>query len=278
MLWRNDMKKIVKYILLASMALTLVACGKKKDVVYVDDNIQNVDTYTNSDAIQARSVREELGLGDEKKWKEDVVVNNKNYKIDAQISVPEVEYMESVEASEYYLTNEDKKKILNVFMDADSIQVDPENPAYPTKENIEELIKYKETKLELYPANCSIYKKAEAEIAELNEMLDVAPVASDVDKNPGDYSAPCFEGTKNGIQYTSRFVANPTKKQSYYNITAKNLKEFNNSGSIYLGTTPYPDKQNLCSMTEQQAIDKAEKLLGELGITHMTPIYTTTLC
>lgn len=262
-------------ILAAVLCLALTGCGTQ-EVSYEDvESTGNQGMEAETDQGTEAETEETAGaalaetLGVEEVWKDTVTADTGEVlNISAEVTVPEVSGLYSMEVSEYYYTPEDKKRTAQYFMDAESIQVDMD--AVPTKENLKIQIERWERAVE-HAKEQDLEDKAAAANAEkqrLEELLNEAPAAADIETEPGDYSQNYFKGKKGDIEYLLGFDIDEEKNISSWTLNAADYAKFNTVGAMYC-FPQYTSQQNQCTMSVENAQNKALQTCEELGIAGM---------
>lgn len=301
------MRKHTKfYVILGLMSLMLFGCGEK-EVVYDEENVTTAEnSESNSEVSTNETLKDELGIGEDATWKENIQMAGGSVEFKTSITVPDTQDMYTVKAKEYYLTSEDKKKITEYFMDPDSIRVDKD--AAITKETIQNSIHIYEQAIAegKYPKFQMIMpmdayeqfvystfdyiqvptdqEKAsyEKEISRLTGLVNEAPAAADLDELSGDYLAEAYRGKKNDVEYAISFFNDETRNRSAWSLQAVDKNYFLEidikddeftcwelGAGIEDGFVP---SNNLCQLTPEEAKEQAKKLCEDLGMYHMMPV------
>lgn len=263
-------KKI--YILAVLLLMVLTACGKKEVVFDEEEITGNGETIAEGESDG--TLKGSLGIGDEWKWKENIQVNNDTVAIKAEIKLPDVAEMYTMEVSKHYYDAEDKKKTAEYFFDADSIKVDLEE--VPTKENI---------KADIEKCNTMIEAESQTDISDENKiallssekkrleaLVNEAPDTNDMEEAPGDYSQNYYRGTRDGVEYKLEFDIDETRNLSAWTLQVEeeDIDKFNSRGTGEVGWNSYAViGDNICSMTEEQAGQEAVKICKGLGLPAM---------
>ena len=259
------MGRMSKVCILGMMIMVaLTGCGKE-EIVYDEE----ADTTKQEETVTPPSstpLRDMLGVGEENVWKEDIAGVNGNIKVSATFDIPDTENLYSMEVNKYYLTAEDKKRIAEYFMDADTIKVDKET--MPTKESIQDEIKsYEQSQAEYMAeegADEEIIAFYQNEKKELEEALTEARSLSEISEEPGDYSEDYYIGTKDGAEITLSFYVDEERNRSAWQMINHSI-DF--SGHNFL-----TDQINNCSMTKEEAGQRAVEFCEELGLPAMAPV------
>ena len=304
------MKRRSLFLMLGLMSLALFGCGKQ-EVVY---NTESTTTVENGEQASEQTtetatygnLKETLGIGEETNWKETLQMSNGSVDFKTSITVPETKDMYTVTATEYYLTSEDKKKIAEYFMDADSIRVDKD--AMVTKEALQNKLhtyeqaigekKYPDFQMimpmdsyEKFVATNFPYMESpttellasyEKEVSRLTEIMDDAPAYADLDELSADYSADAYKGKKNDVEYSIFFFGDEERNRSAWSLQAVDMNHFL---EIDVTTTELTGMElgeevaegfvpgtNLCQLTPEEAKEQAKGLCEDLGLYHMTPV------
>lgn len=264
--------------------LALTGCGKK-EVSYNEEKDQTEQSDKKQDEEQgnaaAGSLREALGAED--RWTERIESDaGMNVNVAADVIIPDVSDMYTSQVSEYYYTSADKQKVAEYFLDKDSIKVDVDNML--TKENLTADIDDWDKNLKIFTElekesdffDGSQIPVVENEKNRLEALLADAPAAADVSEDVGDYSQDYYKGSKDGADYTLKFCADKENNMSSWQLKAKEYKDFNESGYENYETTKSISENN-CTMSEDEARDKAEKICEELELPNMQTAYTNVI-
>lgn len=258
--------------------VALVGCGQEEVVYDEEADITGQEEIANDTKEQegtasqslGSSIREKLGVGEENVWKEDIQGANGTIKVSATFDIPDTDKLYTMEAEKYYLTTEDKKRIAEYFMDVDSIKVDKE--MITTKESIQvEIQSYDESQAE-YMAEGEELDEVDEEIIafyqkkkeELMESLDGARSLSEISEDPGDYSEDYYIGTKDGAEISLSFYADEERNRSAWQMI-NHSKDFGANSFL-------ADQINNCSMTKEEAGQRAVEFCEELGLPDMAPV------
>lgn len=276
------MKKIMVWMSMVSL-LIAAGCGRQ-EVSYEDDDITTTDTQTvvnegNVGDGAGGTLKESLGIGEEWRWSEDIGNDTGIVEVAAELVIPEVSQMYTVEVEKYFYTPEDKKRVLDYFLDSDSVKVNLENVSLPTKEHISEEIASLEDNLEQLKRNGEDTTYEEARIATLKLQLADAPNARDVLEDVGDYEQNYYIGTKKEIPFSLEFQIDEENNYSAWTLQAKDMSYFNSKGNddIIPRGNGFLLNQNLCSMSSEEAVKQAETICEELGIAHMKAVWVSDL-
>ena len=262
------MGKIDKVCIMGMMLITaLTGCGKEESAYDDTTAAKEQETFTESSSLLLKDM---LGVGNETKWKERVEGMNGTIEIDATLVIPDSEYLYTLEAEKYYVTAEDKKRIVEYFADEDTIKVDKES--VPTKENLQK-------KMEFYGEFISMieeegrYDSQELvmdryEQKRLKELFENAKTVDEISEEPGDYSEDFYIGSKGDIDYTFSFYADESRNRSAWRV------EGHIDGEFYDAWSMHTDQDNQCSMTKEEAEQKALKICEELGLPDMAVAIT----
>ena len=264
------MRRINKVCMIGMLAcmVALTGCGKE-EVAYSEET----DTEEQGNIVSESSstlLRDSLGIGDETVWKEDIEGVNGTIKVHTTFDIPDTDNLYTLEVEKYYVTAEDKKRIVEYFADADTIKVDTES--VPTKESIQEDIESNDEYLALITQNGEsedVQRHAiyQYEQDRLRELLKDARNTDEISEEPGDYSEDFYTGSKNGVDYTFSFYADESRNRSAWRVKG-------NSEEDWYMNNMNMNQSNQCSMTKEEAEQKAVKLCEELGLPSMTPVKT----
>ena len=263
------MEKIDKVCIIGMMLMAaLTGCGKEEAAYDEGAAAKEQEAFTESSSLLLRDM---LGVGNETKWKERVEGINGTIEIDADLVIPDTEYLYTMEAEKYYVTAEDKKRIIEYFADEDTIKVDKES--VPTKESIEKKIESYDEDIAMFEE--SSYDSAVAELAiyryeqeRLKGLFENAKTADEISEEPGDYSEDFYIGSKGDIDYTFSFYTDESRNRSAWRV------EGHIDGEPYFPHDMHTDQDNQCRMTKEEAEQKALKLCEELGLPNMAVVIT----
>lgn len=262
-------KKI--YICVFLLLIVLTACGRKEVVFDEEEITSNGEAIAEGDSDE--TLKGSLGIGDEWKWSEEIQINNEKVSIAAEIMVPDVADMYTMEVSKHYYDAEDKKKTVEYFFDADSIKVDLEE--VPTKENI---------KADIEKCNTMIEAESQADISDANKiallnserkrleaLMNAVPDTNDMKEEPDDYSQNYYKGTRDEMEYKLFFDIDETRNLSTWSLQVEEISKFNSRGveDVVLNSNQESGNNNICSMTGEQAGEQAVKLCEGLGLPAM---------
>ncbi len=243
------------------ICIGLYGCGKKK-VDYQIEEADIVATTTDANVSSTRDVKEQLGLDAEEKWEEKLHYvhgepNDMDYMeydidISAEINIPETDYLYTATVQEWYLSPEDKERILKYFADESSIvrNIDQER----TKENYQSTIdEYTKTLKELEESG--MYSQEYLDdvagyINTLEERKQLAPAKSEIKNDVNDYSGVAYWGEKNGNKYSFYF----TSDEDY------------NRSQIFITRTDGAKREKI---SQEQAVETATEICAALGIEDM---------
>lgn len=260
------------------MVLFLGLTGCQKETVSYNDGEPSGSKVNEQDTSEEEQSGKTLAdtLGVEEKWEEKInTEKGETVSVNAEVTVPAVSKLYTMEASEYYYTPEDKKRVAEYFLEAGSIQVDLE--AVPTKENIAaEIEKWekaledaKETGMEGTVAVINSEKKRK------EDMLNEAPTAGEIEADPGDYSQDYYKGSRDGIEFSLGFEIDEEMNQSSWTLSAVDCSSFNTIDAQWFMPKD-TSAENKCSMSVEEAEEKAVKLCEELGMEGMLSTGNTT--
>lgn len=260
------------YVLILFLLTVLTGC-QRKDVVYEDEKIvDSEDSVTEKE--NGGDLINSLGIDDEQKWEEDIQATDAMIAVEADVVVPEVSDLCTLEVSQYYYTAEDKQRVAEYFLDKDSIRVNKEK--VQTKETISEDIQTCGALLELeanddYPDE-DYMTAVQNEQKRLGNLLGKAPDAADITEDVGDYAQDYYKGTRNEIEYSLDFNIDKDRNISSWVLKAED-GSFNAAwqGFMQFDNEDFPRTtvtENLCD--REKAIEQAEKICAELGINMRT--------
>lgn len=260
------------YVVILFFLAVLTGC-QRREVVYEEEG-----AASSSDSIMEKenggSLLNTLGIGDEQIWEENIPLEDAVIAVEAEVVVPDVSELCTLEVSQYYYTAEDKQRVAEYFLDRDSIKVDREK--VQTKESISKDIQTCNALLEQEADDDSpdeSYMAAvQREQKRLENLLGNAPDASSVTEDVGGYEQDCYLGTKNGIPYSLDFNICREKNTSSWVLRAQEGDSFVTEGEKWQGfiqfaneTMPVAEvKENLCD--KEKAVGQAKKIVEELGL------------
>lgn len=94
--------------------------------------------------------------------------------------------------------------------------------------------------------------------------------SDEISGEPGDYSEDFYTGSRNGVDYAISFYADEGQNRSAWRLySASEDRQWLDSLDAY--------HSNQCSMTAEEAQEKAVKLCEELGLPSMTPVIVNDL-
>ncbi|MCM1498649.1 MAG: DUF6034 family protein [Clostridium sp.] len=263
------MSKNRAYLFVLFLLTALVGC-QKKEVVYEEEG-----AASRADSIMEKenggSLTNTLGIGDEQIWEESIPLENAMIAVEAEVVVPDVSELCTLEVSQYYYTAEDKQRVAEYFLD--SIKVNREK--VQTKESISRDMQTGDALLEQAADDVSpdeSYMAAvQREQKRLENLLGNAPDASSVTEDVDGYEQDNYLGTRNGIPYSLDFNICQEKNTSSWELRAQEGDSFITEGEKWQGfiqfaneTMPVAEvKENLCD--KEKAVGQATKIVEELG-------------
>lgn len=255
------MKKRALFIIAGLCLAALSGCGQE-EVVYGED-IGSKEQEEIQENQASETLRDLLGVGDEKRWEETIEGKMGTIKLYAEIKVPDTAKLYTMTATKNYLDKEDKKRLVEHFFDADTIKVDRD--ATRTKESIRKQISEIESWFEepLKEEDIAYYKE---EIEELNEEMVSAPNYDDIEEDPGDYSGNYYIGDKWGARYSIWFF------EDSYTDSSANVCSWNIYRKERLNADGQPQDSDTDKMTEELAASQAEKICEELGLSNVSVV------
>lgn len=263
------MRKMDKVCIMGMLVMAaLTGCGKEEAAYDEGAAAKEQEAFTESSSLLLRDM---LGVGNETKWKERVEGMNGTIEIDADLVIPDTEYLYTMEAEKYYVTAEDKKRIVEYFADADTIKVDKES--VPTKENLQKQMEINGETISIleeggYAADALRLPLYRYEQERLKALFENAKTADEISEEPGDYSEDFYIGSKGDIDYTFSFYADESRNRSAWRV------EGHIDGEFYDAWSLHADQDNQCSMTKEEAEQKALKICEELGLPDMAVAIT----
>lgn len=259
------MKKILYAIGITAIAFGLVGCGDRK-VTYNDE--LTVATVTDTEIIrESGKLTDKLGIT-ETSWKETIETADGSIDIKVKIVVPDVENMHTVLASKKYLTNDDKKRIMECIVDADSIVQDC--GMILTKEDIDENISMYYAQLE-EEIDEKYKEKIQKQIEYYESLREGALNEADLISEVGDYSGNFYIGSKDGMAYRFKFYNDSNRNRSAFSIS-----RITNKDDMYFEALTENNK-NTCKYTEEEAKQIALEYCEKLGLPNMKVINIQTV-
>lgn len=258
-------KRIILVAGITVMVLGLTGCNDKKVVYNKDTEVASNSDSENYEA--GTTLKYKLGIGDTS-WKEVIETEDGTVDLKVKIIVPEVENMYTLVASKKYLTNDDKKRIMETIVDADSIIQSREK--YVTKEEIAESIQATQNDLaesELDEIGAMYLEKY---IEYLQEQYEGAISGADFTEDAGDYSGNVYEGTKDGETYYFDFFVDERRNRSAFSIERK-------MDGDYVEPMTNSGMENKCKYTEDEAKEMALSFCEKLGLPDMQVVYVSSL-
>lgn len=265
------------YIFCGCLLMALTGCNRT-EVVYGDETTGSQQAQNIHEEAVSGNLRDSLGIGEEKMWKESVELAGGPADIKVTLDVPDVSKLYTVSVSEYYLTSEDKQRIAECFMDADSLKVDKEMEF--TKERIESEIRSNEEIIKAYRTLDFVDERKiaayEFEIERLKTLLATAPGYNEVSEEVGGYSANHYTGTKGDVEYSIHFYADESRNRSAWFLKTENPSYFFETDSdpeaVGYYNAGFTEQNNHCIMEKEEAEEKAIQLCEELGLPPMTVV------
>jgi hypothetical protein len=266
-------KKLSAMAVVGALTVSTVftGCGQKT----IDYDIDGDSSNSSSTSGDSGSLKDRLGIPDSYEGNIDVG-NTGLSKIeidDDDIQVPETDKMNVVYATVNTFTNEFKQNLCESLFDKSKgiYAYDYENE---TKSDIEEEIEQYEE-----------YKKQEQEnggdgswydeyITELKAKLPEAP---DEYPDAGDYSGDSFRGTIGDNGFTMYFSSSGDGENYfglYMNGSLMDYKPYDGATDVYYSNGQYSDdydeddSTNECSLSKDDAQQKAEEFLANAGISN----------
>lgn len=262
-------KKSVSVISLVCIIL-LCSCGNR-EVIYTEESSEPDKENVSEQNIQC-GLRDVLGVENDSRWQDVFKGNNQSsYEIDAHITFPEVDYLYTVKAEKRYFTGEDKERLTSVFFDEGSLRI---NTEYSSKEDLQNakdtLIEAKNNGQRLVLGTNKTYESYEYYLDYLMELSDLE---KQNEAAISDYSANCYIGEKNGMEYKIDFFADDTINNSGFRIArAQDLgvftERFGEVGSA----------ENVCQLSYEDAEKEAVEILKDLDLPPMQMTEVFDLC
>ncbi len=275
------------YVIYGLLLLSLLGCSKEsashegdKSQVSSAETTQMQGEVDLQEAEVLEGIRAELGMGEERMWKEIIENGDMEASIKADLKLPDTTKMYSMTVSEYYLTKEDKQWLAQYFMDADSIKVDKEWSV--SKELLQQEIEWYDELIQSAQSPDSIDAHMlplyESEKERLMAAVTNAPGMEDIGEDVGDYSANAYIGSKDNIAYEMRFYVDEERNQSAWTLNATTTAAFLDtdvsSEEITCNNSYMDIGNNASAMTKEEAVEKAVKLCQELGLPAMEAVAT----
>lgn len=271
-------RKVLCVGIVLLMLVSLSACGRKRDVVYVDGAI---DSATDSDVKENTggfTLSDTLGV-DEDKWVEEIG----DIKFSADIIVPDTNVMCTQEFEEYYYTNADKKKFMESVFDKDSQVLDVMSRDFPCRESVEEVIREYKESIQIYqsviesdPDDKTLrpYLERDSKIVEeLEQKLGSLPARADVSTDVGNYEADIYLAEMDGVEYSVKFFSDQEKKISKIIMIPTDYSSFNHTGidepPEESGALKNSEDLNKTEYTREEMEAIAYDFLNKLGISGM---------
>lgn len=265
------------YVIFGLLLVNLLGCSKE-EVPYSDETTQIRQEETSQETEVSKDIRAELGIGEERMWKETIIDGDREITIGATLDIPNATKLYAMTVSEYYLTSEDKQRIAEYFMDADSIKVDKEMEV--SKESLQQEIEWCEEAIKEAQSpegmNSHMIPFYESEKERFIAALANATSMEEMSEEAGDYSANAYLGTKNDIEYEIRFYADEERNRSAWLMNAITLAAYLDtdvaSEDIGCYNSYLKEQANTASMTQEEAEAEAVTLCQELGLPTMAVV------
>lgn len=251
------MRKCTLGMALIGLFLTggLVGCGKEeiKFREFPQDVTENKEETVQPEETEGSDLFSQLEIEeDDLSWKETIECADGSVDMKAKITLPDTDRLYTMTASKWYLTGEDKKRILHYFAKPQTIRVDTES--IRTKEDIRESMKEMEADLDEFAEDTSYYDY-------LSMRLESAPSKDSLSPDVGDYSMDCYLGEDENGEIQFRFYCDETRNRSAFSMERTDVTA-NNSGLTGMGN-------NECAMSPDEAKEKAVALCSDLGFPNM---------
>lgn len=258
------MRKSALFIFAGLWLAVLTGCGQEEVIYGEDTGSKEQEEVQENQASE--TLRDLLGVGDEKIWEETIEGEAGPIKLYAEINVPDTARLYTMTATKNYLDQEDKKRIAEHFLDTDTIKVNRD--ATRTKESIKEQISEIESWFEepLKEEDIAYYKQ---EIEELNEEMVSAPDYDDIEEEPGDYSGNYYIGNKEDARYSIWFF------EDSYTDAPDNICSWSVYREERLNAEGQTEDSDTDKMTEEKASLQAEKICKELGLSNVSVVSVT---
>lgn len=286
------------YVILGLMSVVLSGCGRQ-EVSYQTETVSTETSESIHEEAANETLKDALGIGEETAWTETVEISSGKVELKTNIEVPDVKDMYALTVSKHYLTTEDKKKITEYFLDADSVRVDKD--AAVTKESLQNEISAYEQAIEenkfpelkvIFPMDeyeiivrdtyqsqsptnelIAIY---ENEVQRLTSLVDGSPAYADLDELAADYSADAYRGKKNDVEYSVSFFADESRNRSAWLLQAVDEKSFleMDVATDEIESFETSNGNNLCKLTQEDAMQQSLDICEDLGMFNMVPIAT----
>lgn len=277
-------KKTRKIFLFMCMLCFLSGCERKSVVMDPElisdtkEDGQEADNSTEKASSEeevsdgTKEIRKMLGMGDDWVWSTSLDTQSGPVNIHARILLPATNGMQVVKVKKKFYSGQDRKRLLETMLDKDSIRLDVEHPCFPTKHNLQskisafqKAVNALEGKEDRRVEEQSVFKY---NIEKYQELLASAP-DSVSPEDLGDYSYNYYIGSKDGTSYRVCFKSDEDLNISEMKMQNTQLDMVNGlqSWNYYVLDNIY--NENICSMTEDEALAKAKEFLYTLGINDM---------
>ena len=261
------MKKQTLFIMVGLWLTVLAGCGQD-EVIYGEDAGSREQEEVQGEVQENKpsgTLRDLLEMGDEKEWEETIEGIGGTINVKAEIRVPDATNLYTMTATKYYLTGEDKKRIAEYFMDADTIKVNKEMVS--TKESIQKSIDEQESLIqELYasdPVDEAAVNYYKQYVEELKTQLVSASYYDDVEEEPGTYNENYYIGNKGRGKYFLMFYTAP------YTDDPASICSWDVYREELLNSDTGVEDLAADKMSEEKAGERAKKMCEDLGISGM---------
>ncbi len=268
------MKKYIRrgsvFMLSILLAANLVGCSN-----YEKNTVPEEMDNDTGELVEGESL--ELKLGIEETWQAELAVGGNSVKIDAEVSIPDTNYMSILSLKETAYTNEKKEEILSVLCEGSDVYSFDELNApkfyYETRvkiqsQIIEDLAKAKENDTSMVTSETCWTEEDEANYEqeldiwdELSASYHSAPETGD---DPGNYDANtyyCQQGDE-----MMRIYFDPEEGIfSWVKDGIHTIKEGVSAADIISNNTDVTYTDNLCAITQENAVDEALSYIVSLG-------------
>ncbi|MDE5967039.1 MAG: hypothetical protein K2G89_09440 [Lachnospiraceae bacterium] len=267
------MKKIMLFVLIMSTMLFTAGCGRQ--VVNIPEDFgsgeENPDSSQTTDSASAQGGDLSVQLGVEEKWSEELALSGtvKSAKINAIVSVPDTNHMSVLTMEADSFTNEKKKNLMEALCDTGSVYIfnDETPPKWFVESEIDDvnkritnMIRFKEEGSEEWDEE--VFQALQKNLKELKETkTEERGVVSE------NYGEDLYYGICNGKYFRFSFPwegrAWGRLEDSYSNMTVK--EDIPDSAEISCIGQKLAASENLCSMSEEEAVRVARNFIEDSG-------------
>ncbi len=263
------MKRFVLVLFWIALVITFTSCGRKN----ISEELEETEDQDREVSVaDGKSLKTKLGITEDT-WSEEFAVNGKKVKhvsVSANISVPDTDHLCVLSMKEAGFTDERKKEILEKLCDKDSIYVfDEENPPKWFLEQSVKKIDYMlgfvsqtndEGALEI--TDGETYEELQKEKKQYLEKENSAPERGE---KPLDFNEEFYIATVNGEQGQFEFFDDSILKYSLTDNCKTEKEGIPQNAEISYNWSEMGEVNNLCSMTEEQAVQAAKDFIQNMG-------------